>query len=363
MQQALYRRYRPSSFADVLGQESVISILREASRQRRFAHAYLFSGPRGSGKTTTARLIAKAANCTNPKDGEPCNECVVCREINEGRNLNIVEIDAASNRGIDEIRALKERVRTVPSGATYKVFIIDEVHMLTTPAFNALLKTLEEPPEHIIIILATTELEKVPATVISRTQQFHFKKVPLKIIVGKLQSISKAENIDIGQDALELIASSAEGSFRDAESLLDQLAAGSNKVITTDDVEHLVGKVGFATVQDCAKHILNGDIDNVLALVSQIADEGHHLPAFAKDLLMFLRHVSVLHISPQMEKQFSRELTDTRLNSLKELARLFDPSKHVAVLKALIEAYGQMRYSQFPIIPLEVALIETVRKQ
>ncbi len=363
MAQAFYRTYRPATFEGLLGQDIVVTVLKEASRRQSFAHAYLFSGPRGSGKTTTARLIAKAANCRNlSPDGEPCNECDVCREINAGRNLNIIEIDAASNRGIDEIRNLKESVRTAPAGTPYKVFIIDEVHMLTTPAFNALLKTLEEPPERVILILATTELEKVPATIISRTQQFHFKRVPLKTIVEKLKNISKAEQVAIDDEALELVAASAEGSFRDAESLLDQLAALS-KGITTDDVEHLVGNVGFATVSSCAEHILRGDIDAVLTAVSQVADEGHHLPAFAKDLLAFLRQVAVLAVSPDMEAQFSRELTDNHLKTLKGLSRLFEPAKHLLVLKALIEAYSQMRYSQFPIIPLEVALIETVKNK
>ncbi len=361
MAQAFYRQYRPSTFADVLGQELTVQILREAARQGKLAHAYLFSGPRGSGKTTTARLIAKAANCERSKDGEPCNACDTCREIDAGHSLDVVEIDAASNRGIDEIRNLKESVRTAPSSSRYKVFIIDEVHMLTAPAFNALLKTLEEPPQDVIMILATTELEKVPATIVSRTQHFYFKRVPLKLIVKKLEKIVAAEHITADPEALELIASSAEGSFRDAESLLDELSALS-KHITILDVEAMSGKVGFSTISSCAEHILKGDIDAVLALISQVMDEGHHLPAFTKDLLTFLRQTAVLAVSPVMEGQFSQELTDMHLKKLKALSKLFDVKRHLPVLKALIEAYSEMRYSQFPNIPLEVALIETVRK-
>ena len=226
---AIYRKYRPRIFEDLLGQELISQILKNAASQNKFSHAYLFSGPRGSGKTTAARLISKTANCRTrqtdaafAKLGEPCNHCAACAEIDRGQALDVVEIDAASNRGIDEIRNLKESVRLSPTSFPKKIFIIDECHMLTKEAFNALLKTLEEPPEHVIFILATTEFEKIPATIVSRTQQFHFKKIPLMRIFDKLKKIAKSEKMEISTGALELIAASAEGSFRDAESLLDQ---------------------------------------------------------------------------------------------------------------------------------------------
>ena len=221
---AIYRKYRPATFESLLGQDLTVKILKEAAREDRLAHAYLLAGPRGTGKTTSARLIAKIANCETrandgnfKKKGEPCNKCGPCNEINEGRGLDVIEIDAASNRGIDEIRNLKESVRVSPASFRRKVFIIDEAHMLTKDAFNALLKTLEEPPPYVIIILATTEPDKIPATISSRTQQFYFKRALVNQIVGKLEEIAKKEKIQVSNEALELIAASAEGSFRDAE--------------------------------------------------------------------------------------------------------------------------------------------------
>ena len=362
MPQAFYRRYRPSTFSDVLGQETIVRILKEAARRGAFSHAYLFAGPRGSGKTTTARLIAKAANCTALMDGEPCNECPSCKEMNEGRNLDVIEIDAASNRGIDEIRNLKENVRSAPSRARFKVFIIDEVHMLTTPAFNALLKTLEEPPEQVILILATTEFEKIPPTITSRTQQFHFKRVPLKVLTEKLMRIAETEKVRIEPEALELVASAAEGSFREAESLLDQLSTAYTDGISTERVERMVGKVGFGTLNECARYLLAGDTDAALALISEVADLGHHLPQFTKDLIQFLRRVAVVSVSPKMGEKLAKELTDTHLAALREHAKHFLMTEHLQLLKGLIDAYAQMRYSQFAIIPLEIAVIEGLRK-
>ena len=236
MSLALYRKYRPKVLADLLGQELTVTILQNAAKLDRFAHAYLFYGSRGTGKTTAARLVAKVANCeTRSTDkkfhekGEPCNKCRVCAEIDGGSALDVIEVDAASNRGIDEIRNLKEVVHTVPSSYPRKVFIIDEVHMLTGPAFNALLKTLEEPPEHCIFILATTEFEKLPATITSRTQRFAFKKLDKQTIIKKLDAICKAEKLQCEPEALELIAVAAEGGLRDAESLLDQIVSMKGK--------------------------------------------------------------------------------------------------------------------------------------
>src|SRR5580704_16688214 len=230
--QALYRKYRPKKLEEVLGQETNVEILRNAARSGRLGQAYIFYGPRGTGKTTTARLIAKLLNCekrrTDPefaKLGEPCNECRECLAIDAQNSFDVIEIDAASNRGIDEIRNLKENIRTSPASAEYKVYIIDEAHMLTGAAFNALLKTLEEPPKHAVIILATTEFEKLPPTITSRAQRFVFKKLSKAVIAAKLATEAREENIAIDEDALELIAAAGEGSVRDAESLLDQIAS------------------------------------------------------------------------------------------------------------------------------------------
>ncbi len=365
---AIYRKYRPKTFSDVLGQEMITKILKEAAKENKLSHAYLFTGPRGTGKTTTARLIAKVANCEKRqedkefrKKGEPCNECEACKDIDSGRCLDIIEIDAASNRGIDEIRNLRENVKVPPSSNPYKVFIIDEAHMLTKDAFNALLKTLEEPPEYIILILATTETEKIPSTISSRTQQFHFKLVPLQEVVEKLKNIVKKEDIKISNEALELIASSAEGSFRDAESLLDQFVSSGDKEITVEEIEGMIGEVGFDKINKVAKSLLEDNLDQALKMISKIEDNGYNLAQFNKSLIKHLRQTAVLSFTPTMESVFSKKLTEDHLNKIKENAEKFE-EKHLKLLKSLINSYEQMRYSQFPIIPLEISIIEGLKK-
>lgn len=357
---ALYRKYRPKKFADLLGQESVVEILKNAARLNRIAHAYLFYGARGTGKTTAARLLAKTANCEKRRgDGEPCNSCRICEEIDAGKALDLVEIDAASNRGIDEIRNIKESVNLTPTSYRYKTFIIDEAHMLTRDAFNALLKTLEEPPPHVIFILATTEYEKLPATIVSRAQKFHFKRLPLKKILEKLSSVAASEKIEAEPRALELIAAAGEGSLRDAESLLDQVSACGDK-LTADFIEINLGRIGYAKTTSFAELLFLGKLKESLAKLTEIHDNGYNLTQFNKELIHYLRKVLALKFDPSLESAFQNELTSEELSELKKHAAFIDEKRHIILMKSLIRAYSEMRYSPFAIVPLEIAIIENL---
>jgi len=419
---ALYRKYRPKTLSDIFGQETVVEILKNAARLNRLAHAYLFYGPKGSGKTTTARIIAKIANCEKrqqdeefKKLGEPCNQCRSCLEIDKGLAVDVIEIDAASNRGIDEIRNLKESIRVSPANSYYKVYIIDEAHQLTREAFNALLKTLEEPPAHAILILVTTEIEKMPATIVSRTQRFQFRKLSLNKIIEKLKNIAAAEKIKINDGALELIAAAGGGSLRDAESLLDQVVslttqtnaeinqaqtnaddartnAENNKsqtnadsptkifeknlggqawtnpekiprssVIRAEDVERILGQATFKKVSELAELLIKNDLKASLNYLSKINEEGYNLVQFNKDLIHYFRRILALRFSPQLEKHFAKELTDQELSLIKKHSQMIEPEKTIELIKSLIEAYTEMRYSPFVIVPLEVAIIECLK--
>ena len=364
---ALYRKYRPRKLSEVLGQENVTSILKNAASADRLGHAYLFYGPRGSGKTTSARILAKIANCEKrqrdsgfKKLGEPCNECRVCEEIDSGRALDIVEIDAASNRGIDEIRDLKESIKFAPSSYKYKVFIIDEAHQLTKEAFNALLKTLEEPPAHAIFILATTEAERMPVTITSRTQRFQFKRLPILVIAKKLKEIVKKETMQADDEALELIAAAAEGSLRDAESLLDQIASLKEK-IELEDVQQILGRVGFSKTADLAEIIIKTDVAAAMDYIQKMSEAGYNVVQFTKDLINYFRRVLTLRFSPGLEADFAREMTDSELQSIKKHAGMIKLEVAIGLIKSLMRAYTEMRYSPFPLAPLEVAIIENLQ--
>lgn len=364
-----YRKYRPKTLADLVGQEEISEVIRNAAKADRLAHAYLFYGPRGTGKTTTARILAKIANCetrTNDKKfhdlGEPCNHCRPCLEIDSGHALDVVEIDAASNRGIDEMRSLKEGIKLSPTSYRYKVYIIDEAHQLTKEAANALLKTLEEPPEHAIFILATTEYDKLPATIVSRTQRFNFHKASLKMLVEELQKISETEKIKTEKPALELIASSAEGSFRDAEALLEQVYS-FEKEITLKGVESVLGKVGLSKTSSLSKQLLEGDLAGALKFVEEMDESGANMVQMTKDLIQYLRRVLALSFDPNIISIFERELTEEELKEMQEQAKLIKLEKHVPLIKSLVEAYSNMRYSPFPIVPVEVAIVENLGKE
>jgi len=368
MSLAIYRKYRPKSFAEFIGQEEVVEILKTAAKADKIGHAYLFYGPRGSGKTTAARLLAKVANCekrqNDPKFralGEPCNECRACLGIDAGRVLDVIELDAASNRGIDEIRNLKEGIKLSPSSLRFKVFIIDEAHQLTKEAFNALLKTLEEPPAHAIFILATTEYDKLPQTIVSRTQRFNFRRLNMRQILEKLNLIVKAEKMKISEAALEIIAASAEGSFRDAESLLEQIISLTAEA-DEKNVEQILGKVGSKKTAKLSELILSAGLEPALEFLGEINEAGYNLVQLNHDLIHYLRRVLVLYFDPKMEEYFRDELTGDELEEMKKQSRLIKPEKHIPLLRSLIRAYGEMRYSPFAIVPLEVAIIENLKQ-
>jgi DNA polymerase III subunit gamma/tau len=355
--QALYRKWRPQTFDEVVGQEHVIRTLRNALTSGRIHHAYLFAGPRGTGKTTTARLLAKAVNCLAPEEQRPCNECTICQAVNEGRLLDLIEIDAASNTGVDDVRELREKVGFRPNEARYKVYVIDEVHMLSNAAFNALLKTLEEPPPHAIFVLATTESHKIPATVLSRCQRFDFRRIPIAQIVDRLAWMTEQEHIEADREALALVARQATGSMRDAESLLDQLASFEESGITVDEVRAALGTGANEAVMQVAGALAAGDVAQGLSVINTAIDEGADPRQFARQVVEHLRVLLLLkldsdvvlsQIPDDVRAQFETQAADFSPSVLAQAVRLFN--------KAASEAKGGWQ----PQLPLEMAFIEAV---
>ncbi|MTI66135.1 MAG: DNA polymerase III subunit gamma/tau, partial [Firmicutes bacterium] len=283
--QALYRKFRPRTFDEVLGQEHITTILKNQILNDNIAHAYLFSGTRGTGKTSTAKIFARAVNCENNTNGNPCNECEVCKKIQDESIMDVVEMDAASNNSVDDIRELREKVKYLPSKGRYKVYIIDEVHMLSKGAFNALLKTLEEPPKHLLFILATTEPQKLPATILSRCQRYDFKRLNMKDIVDNMKTICNDIDVEIEDRGLHLIARNADGAMRDALSILDQCVSFAEGKITHDYILSILGTVNNDVYFDMADHIINKDLNKALELIEYIVLNGKDIKQFIKDLI------------------------------------------------------------------------------
>ncbi|MEK7579735.1 MAG: DNA polymerase III subunit gamma/tau [Patescibacteria group bacterium] len=357
MSLALYRKYRPKSFREVVGQEHVVKSLQGGLVLDKTSHAYLFIGPRGTGKTTIARLLAKTLNCEKMTEGEPCNQCYVCQEFNEGRNLDLIEIDAASNRGIDEIRNLRESVRFGPTHTKHKIYIIDEVHQLTDAAFNALLKTLEEPPSHAVFILASTEPQKIPETISSRTQQFNFRNLTHNQILEKLTKIVKAEKLNIDDDALRIVALSGRGSLRDAESNLTKLISFGNKKIILADAQEMLGFIPFKSFYDFAGLLILGKRGEALDFVSSLYESGADLEEFSKSFIDYLRKILILNLNPATFVNFSGH-NQEEVRMISSQAKVLSKDQIVRLIKVFMKAREDMRISPIQQLPLELAVIE-----
>lgn len=351
MYQALYRKYRPARFDDIVGQDTIVQTLKNAIANNKLTHAYLFSGPRGTGKTSTAKILAKTINCQNLKGFEPCNKCDSCIQINNKQSTDIIEIDAASNNGVDEIRELKSKVNLVPSNSKYKVYIIDEVHMLSTGAFNALLKTLEEPPSHILFILATTEAHKIPATILSRCQRFDFKKISVNKIIENLKKIVVQENIDIEEEALKEIAILSQGGMRDSISLLDQVISYCPNNITCQDVHDINGTIGNEEMSNIIKLILNNNITNLLKKFDELDDKGKNLIKLIEELIYYLRNILVFKIAPDYFEKAEQQ------NYL-ELSSDINQELLLSYIHQFSEAIYEMKNSDNEKITLELHLIK-----
>ncbi len=355
----LYREWRPRTFREIIGQEHITRTLRNAVEAGRVGHAYLFCGTRGTGKTTTARVLAKAINCPRREGAEPCNRCSGCKAVDEGISLDVIEVDAASNRGIDEIRDLREKIKYAPTTGPFRVYIIDEVHMLSSDAFNALLKTLEEPPRHGLFILATTEPHKVPLTILSRCQRFDFRRIIPADIIRRLKEVAAGAKLEVEEDALSLIARAAEGGLRDALSILDQAAAFGGTRVTAEDVHNILGTVRVDALSRMAGHLAAGEAGPALLLAAELAGEGKDLRLFARELAAYMRMLLLEKLSPGAAAEEAwGESAQVAARSAE-----FTEEELLRAVEIMAGAERNMKYSTLPGVVLELALVKICRPE
>ena len=358
MSKVLYRKYRPASFGEVVGQEHVVKTLKNAIKRGKIAHAYLFSGPRGIGKTTIARILAKAANCENIKDGEPCNECVVCKNINQNKFLDLVEIDAATHTQVDKIRDIIEKINFSPASGKYKVYIIDEVHMLSKGAFNALLKTLEEPPRHVIFILATTEIHKIPATIISRCQRFDFRRIKISEIKKRLEGIAEKEKVKVEKGVFDFIAVNSSGGMRDSESLFGQILSLGDKNITLKEVQEILALADISKTVKLVEMIIEKKYSEAVNYISEVTNDGYDLEQFAESVVEYCRKLMLIKISPEIKNSFSLEMTEEQITELENVSEKISVAEVVKIIRAFIQAKEEIKSAIIPQLPLELAVAE-----
>ncbi len=359
---ALYRKFRPDTLADVKGQEHIVTTLKNQLAAGRIGHAYLFTGTRGTGKTTVAKILARAVNCENPTAEGPCGECRICRAIAAGASMNVIEIDAASNNGVDNIREIVEEVSYSPAEGKYKVYIIDEVHMLSAGAFNALLKTLEEPPSYVIFILATTEVHKLPITILSRCQRYDFKRIPIDTITARMQELTAQEGVQVEDKALRYIAKTADGSMRDALSLLDQcIAFHLGRELTYDKVLDVLGAVDTEVFSRLLRHVLDRDVTGCVELLEEIVMQGRELTQFVTDFTWYLRNLMLVQASDNLEDVI--DMSSDNLKRLKEESAMADMDGIIRFIRIFSDLSGQIRQSAQKRILVEIALIKLCRPQ
>ena len=360
--QALYRKFRPQEFDDVKGQDHIVTTLKNQIKADRIGHAYLFCGTRGTGKTTIAKIFAKAVNCEHPVDGSPCGECPTCRAIAAGNSMNVIEIDAASNNGVDNIRQIREEVEYRPTEGKYKVYIIDEVHMLSIGAFNALLKTLEEPPAYVIFILATTEAHKIPITILSRCQRYDFRRISIDTITARLRELMDAEQVTVEDRALRYIAKAGDGSMRDALSLLDQcIAFYLGQELTYDKVLDTLGAVDTEIFSRLLRQILDKNITGAIQTVETLVIEGRELGQFVTDFTWYLRNLMLVQSSDDMEDVL--DISSENLALLKEEASMVDADILMRYIRIFSELGGQIKYASQKRILIEIAIIKLCKPE